>query len=94
MTITPRPKGGRRPEEFPLARSRDDQIIDLLRDNRGGLTRNQIALELGLKDRPRLVTYALARLRWAGRVGHVPEGCEGHGYWTRTLKEIKKEQER
>lgn len=82
-----RSKGGRRAEDFPAARARDEEILKLLRENRGGLTRNQIVLELGLTDRPRLVTYALARLRRSLRVGHVPEGCEGHGYWKITLKE-------
>lgn len=82
-----RPHGGRRPEEFPEARARDLKILEMLRAEPGGLTRNQLALGLGLADQPRLVTYALTRLRAARRVGHVREGCEGHGYWCLTLIE-------
>lgn len=93
---TDRPRGGRRPDEFPLARERDVVIMNLLKNNPSGLTRNQIVdhlAALGLADRPRLITYALNRLRGAGRVGHVPEGHEGHGYWTRTVKEIMNQRE-
>lgn len=80
-------KGGRRPEDFPEARKRDELIIKLLRAEPGGLTRNQLAMATGDMDNPRRVTYALHRLRMARKVGHVPEGNEGHGYWTLTLKE-------
>ncbi len=82
-----RHRPGRRREDFPDARARDEWIVTALRAEPGGLTRNQLAIGLGLADHPRLVTYALVRLRADGRAGHVPEGCEGHGYWVLTLME-------
>jgi predicted MarR family transcription regulator len=82
---TDRPRGGRRPEDFPEARARDEKIIDLLRTY-GGMTRNDLATNLYLDDRPKLVTYALHRLRLRGLVHHTPKGNEGHGAWAVTAK--------
>ena len=90
MTTTDRPKGGRRPEDFPDARVRDRSVINNLA--RAGMTRNQLAVALGVEHRPQLITYSLHRLRRRGLVAHVAKGCEGHGYWTLTLR-AKKERE-
>lgn len=85
VTVTGyRPKGGRRPEDFPTAVARDEAVLDLLRKTPGGLTRNKIADGLG-EDR-RKITYSLARLRRRRLVGHWPEGEEGHGFWCLTLR--------
>lgn len=76
-----RPKGGRRSEDFPEARHRDDRVIAHLRRYfPAGATRNVIAIMLG-EDDHRKITYALHRLRSRGLVRHVPKGNEGHGYW-------------
>lgn len=74
-----RPKGGRRPEDFPDARRMDDCVISCLRDRPVGATRNLIAELLDVE--PRKITYALHRLRSRGLVTHVARGCEGHGFW-------------
>lgn len=79
MSTNDRPRGGRRPEEFPDARERDARVLTELRHNPAGLTRNQIALELD--QEPRKISYALHRLRSAGKIRRVPRGNEGHGYW-------------
>jgi hypothetical protein len=81
---TDRPKGGRRPEEFPEARMRDRAVILCLGNRPEGATRNLIS-DLLATDR-KLITYSLARLRHLGLVEHVARGCEGHGYWVLTLR--------
>lgn len=87
-----RPRGGRRPEDFPEARQRDDAVLRYLDEDRRGLpylrnkaTRNAIAYDLG-EDDPRKIKYALHRLRARGLVRHVAKGNEGHGYWELTEK--------
>jgi hypothetical protein len=88
MTTTDRPKGGRRPEEFPEARARDRAVLSWLGNGplhgHPGHTRNSLAAALAT-DR-KLITYSLARLRRRGLVEHVARGCEGHGYWVLTLR--------
>lgn len=74
-----RPRGGRRPEDFPAARRMDAAVTACLRDRPTGATRNLIAELIGAD--PHRVTYALHRLRSRGVVEHVARGCEGHGYW-------------
>jgi hypothetical protein len=74
-----RPKGGRRPGDFPDAVFRDYTVIELLRYRPVGATRNLIA-EL-LETEPRKITYSLQRLAARGLVEHVARGCEGHGFW-------------
>lgn len=82
-----RPKGGRRPEDFPEARARDRAVLEYVRDDRYGLphlrnkaTRNMIAYDLD-EDNPRLISRSLERLKRRGLVRHVAKGNEGHGYW-------------
>lgn len=89
---TYRPKGGRRPEDFPEARQRDDAVLRYLISAaqshysiRIQSTRNRIACDLN-EDDPRKIRYALHRLRARGLVRHVAEGNEGHGYWELTEK--------
>lgn len=83
--MSDRPRGGRRPEDFPEAMARDDRILKYLRDaahhwtTRESVTRNLIWVDLGID--PRLVSYSLERLRDRGLVEHIPKGNEGHGYW-------------
>lgn len=82
-----RPKGGRRPEDFPDVMARDREILEYLGSVGQGpmTTRNLIAKMMSLE--PRKVSYALERLRARGLVEHVPHGNEGHGYWTKTTEE-------
>lgn len=79
MTIGYRPKGGRRSEDFPVARARDAAVLAQLVGRPDGMTRNLIAVLID--ERPRLVTRSLYRLADRGLVEHVPVGCEGHGFW-------------
>lgn len=81
---TDRPRGGRRPEEFPAARRTDDAVISCLRNRPVGATRNLISELLDIPHRR--VTYALHRLRARGLVEHIARGCEGHGFWKLTEK--------
>ena len=78
-----RPRGGRRHEDFPDVVERDESILSWVRHGpRHGMpghSRNSLAAALSLD--PRLVRYALDRLRARGLVEHVPKGNEGHGYW-------------
>lgn len=91
--MSDRPRGGRRPEDYPEAVRRDEQVLHLLRTmNRpgrepGGLSRNELS---GLTGETRLkVRYSLNRLRRRGLVEHVSKGNEGHGYWAVTKKETE-----
>jgi uncharacterized membrane protein len=72
-----RPRGGRRPEDFPEARALDDLVLGMLRTGRE--TRNELAGIAGVPKRK--VSYALHRLRSRGLVRRIPRGNEGHGYW-------------
>jgi len=76
-----RPRGGRRPEDFPAAVIRDQIVMEYLGSVGDGpmITRNLIAKSMGTE--PRLISYSLERLRSRGLVEHVPHGNEGHGYW-------------
>ena len=85
-----RPRGGRRAEDFPEARTRDDRVLSYLVNAarshysvRVRSTRNMIATDLD-ENEPRKITYALHRLRSRGLVRRVPVGNEGHGYWEAT----------
>lgn len=91
--MTDRPRGGRRPEDFPDVRARDSQIMELLTTladamsevgvwDPPGMSRNELVAILGTE--PRKVSYALERLRARSLVEHVPHGNEGHGYWKTT----------
>lgn len=88
--MTDRPRGGRRPEDFPDVRARDDRIMRYLTTladamseaevwDPPGMSRNELVAIMGAE--PRKVSYALERLRTRGLVEHVPHGNEGHGYW-------------
>lgn len=78
MSTINRPRGGRRPEDFPEVRERDARILHVVW-LAGPVSRNYLADLLDLP--PRKVSYALHRLRSAGKVRRVAEGNEGHGYW-------------
>lgn len=77
--MTDRPRGGRRPEDFPDVRARDARILKILTSV--AMTRNGLANRVGLADHPRLVTYSLERLRDQGKVEQVRHGNGGRGYW-------------
>jgi len=85
---TIRPRGGRRPEDFPDARMRDVLVLAALRQG-GQASRNNLADRLG--EDPRKIRYALNRLRARGLVVHIKKGNEGHGYWAVTKKETETE---
>lgn len=78
MCPSDRPRGGRRPEDFPDVRERDARILEFL-TGRGQISRNDLARYLSIPRRK--VSYALHRLRSAGKVRRVPQGNEGHGTW-------------
>lgn len=82
-----RPRGGRRPEDFPEAMELDRRVLGALRSIKPetGWTRNDLSRHLGA-DRRR-VRYSLNRLRARGLVVHIPKGNEGHGYWAVAEKE-------
>lgn len=83
---TIRPRGGRRPEDFPDARMRDSLVLAALR--RGGrMSRNTLADRL--QEDPKRIRYALNRLRSRGLVVHINKGNEGHGYWAVATKETE-----
>jgi DNA-binding GntR family transcriptional regulator len=91
--MSDRPRGGRRPEDFPEAVRLDEQIVHMLRTMRDpfreptGLSRNELAALSGAD--PRRVRYSLNRLRSRGLVVHINKGNEGHGYWAVKTKETE-----
>lgn len=86
--MSDRPRGGRRPEDYPDVQARDNRIVYLIRKyGRPGISRNELA---DLAGETRLkVRYSLNRLRRRGLVEHVSKGNEGHGYWA--VKETETE---
>jgi predicted ArsR family transcriptional regulator len=89
--MSDRPKGGRRPEDFPEVRDRDDRILKVLW-LAGPVSRNYLADLLDIE--PRMVRYALERLRSRGLAEHIAKGNEGHGYWAAIKDEKESDHDR
>lgn len=83
-----RPRGGRRSEDYPEAVARDTIILGLLRGVwPGGFSRNELADRADCTRAQ--ARYSLNRLRARGRVQHIKQGNEGHGFWAVAEKETE-----